>query len=267
MTDLILTGASRGIGFALARAAASSPSRLVLTARDVDRLEALEAEIRERGGSARSIPGDLGTRASAGELGHRLTEVALPGSTLVHNAAIWPSRRVLNDEGFESAFAVNFLGPLALQAPLVQAGRLARILVVSAGLIFRGRFDPERTPTGEDFSGIRTYCTTKLCFAVAMRDFARRHPEVDVLVLHPGVVRTDLGAREGALGWLLSVVKRRWEDPEDCAARLARFLERPRWSQDGQAPWFVEEVETPWPAVTNDEAMVAAILDWAARAH
>ena len=47
-----------------------------------------------------------------------------------------------------------------------------------------------------------------LCFALAMRDVAAAHPELDVVVLHPGVVRTDLGARTGPLGWLLSLVKR-----------------------------------------------------------
>jgi hypothetical protein len=85
-----------------------------------------------------------------------------------------------------------------------------------------------------------------------MRDVAAEHPEIDVVVLHPGVVRTDLGARTGVLGALLSLAKRRWESPETCAARLVRILERPRWSPPGDARWLVEEAEQPWPDVFEE---------------
>jgi hypothetical protein len=76
----------------------------------------------------------------------------------------------------------------------------------------------------------------------------------DVAVVHPGVVRTDLGARSGVLGWLVDRAKRKWEAPEPCAARLVRLLERPRWSAPGNAKWFVLEEELPWPAVTDASA-------------
>jgi len=156
---------------------------------------------------------------------------------------------------------VNHLGPLAMQQRLLEAGRLRRILVVGAGLMIKGRFDPARTPTGEDFSGLRTYPTTKLCFAIAMRDVAAGHPELDVLVVHPGVVRTDLGARQGLLGWLLRQVKRGWEDPAVCAARLGRILARERWSPPGEATWQVLEEPQPWPAVAEDPATRRALRE------
>ncbi|RKG78377.1 SDR family NAD(P)-dependent oxidoreductase [Corallococcus sp. CA049B] len=266
MTDLILTGASRGIGHALALALAPSrDTRLLLVARDAGRLQALAADVERRGGQALAVPGDLGTLAGARELGARLAELVTPGATLVHNAGLWPSQRVLNADGLETAFVTNHLAPLVMQRPLLESGRLRRILVVSAGLIIKGRFDAARTPTGEDFSSIRTYCDTKLCFALAMRDVAAAHPEVDVVVLHPGVVRTDLGARPGPMGWLLSQVKRAWERPEVCAARLARILARERWSPPGDARWLLEEAEQPWPDVAQDVATRQALRDTTAQ--
>jgi NAD(P)-dependent dehydrogenase (short-subunit alcohol dehydrogenase family) len=266
MADLILTGASRGIGHALALALAEKPAaRLILVARDRARLEALAADIERKGGRAIAVPGDLSSRAGARALGQRLTDTVAPGATLVHNAGLWPSKRELTSEGLETAFVVNHLAPLEMQQPLLESGRLRRIMVVSAGLIIKGRFDAARTPTGEDFSSIRTYCDTKLCFALAMRDVAAAHPELDVVVLHPGVVRTELGARTGPIGWLLSLVKRGWEAPEVCAARLARILARERWSPAGEARWLVEEQEQPWPAVAQDEATRRAVRDTTAR--
>lgn len=266
MADLILTGASRGIGHALALALAERrEDRLVLVARDRARLDELVTAVERKGGRAIAVPGDLSSLAEARALGQRLAETVTPGATLIHNAGLWPSKRTLTPEGLETAFVVNHLAPLVMQRALLDAGRLRRVMVVSAGLIVKGHFDAALTPVGGDFSSIRTYCNTKLCFALAMRDVAAAHPELDVVILHPGVVRTDLGARSGPMGWLLSVVKRGWEAPEDCAARLARILARERWSPPGEARWLLEENEQPWPAVAEDERTRRAVRDTTAQ--
>jgi NAD(P)-dependent dehydrogenase (short-subunit alcohol dehydrogenase family) len=266
MADLILTGASRGIGHALSLALAErGGDRLVLVARDRARLDALVTAIERKGGRAIAVPGDLSSVAEARALGQRLAGAVTQGATLVHNAGLWPAKRVLTPDGLEAAFVVNHLAPLVMQRALLDAERLRRVMVVSAGLMVKGRFDAARTPTGDDFSGIRTYCTTKLCFALAMRDVAAAYPALDVVVLHPGVVRTDLGARSGLVGWLLSLVKRGWEAPEVCAARLARILARERWSPAGEARWLIEEEERPWPAVAENEVTRRAVRDTTAR--
>lgn len=244
MPEIILTGASRGIGRALALELGKRDGvDLCLLARDEARLREVAAQCR----SARVLRADLGTLRGAEQGGQQLCDLSWPGAILIHNAGIWPTRRELTADGYERAYVVNHLAPLSLQAPLLAAGKLSRVMVVSAGLIVAGRVDPERTPTGEDFSTFRTYATTKRCFAEATRALAPKQPDVDFLVIHPGVVRTDLGARTGLLGWLLNLVKRRWEAPEVCAARLARVLDRPRWSPPGEAKWYFEEREAPWP--------------------
>jgi NAD(P)-dependent dehydrogenase (short-subunit alcohol dehydrogenase family) len=266
MKDVIVTGASRGIGRALALALAERGTRLVLVARDEARLRELEREVVRRGGQAAVVAGDQGSLASARRLGERLAAVAEPGSTLVQNAGVWPGRRTLTEEGLESAFVVNHLGPLLVQRRLLEAGRLRRVMVVSAGLIAKGSFDVARTPTGDDFSRLKTYANTKLCFAMATLDEAAAHPEVDFLALHPGVVRTDLGASSGLLGALLAWVKRSWEAPEVCAARLAGLLGREeRWSPPGEVRWYFEEQERPWPATARDEAARRSLREVTAR--
>lgn len=262
MDDLILTGASRGIGHALAlELARTRKYRLILVARDAARLESMAGEVRALGSEAVTIAADLGSVSGARRLGQQLVAKVNAGATLVHNAGLWPSRRNFSPEGLESAFVVNHLAPLALQEPLLERGLLARIFVVGAGLMVKGRFDPGRTPKGADFSGFRTYCTTKLCFAVAMRDVAARHPDIDVAVVHPGVVRTDLGARSGLLGWVLARAKRRFEPPERCAARLAKLVLAERWSPPGEARWWMESTQQPWPAAASDPATRASIRD------
>lgn len=257
--DWIVTGASRGIGRALVAALArraASGDRIFSLARHEQRLRELA---REAGGRCEviALPADLSLVGEASEVGRRLAADVRPGAVLVHNAGIWPSRCCVAD-GVEQAFATNCLCPLALQAPLLGSGSIARVLVVSAGLIIAGRFSEQETPFGHDFSVFRTYCSTKLAGAAAMRDVARRHPEVDFLVVHPDVVNTDLGGRSGLLGGVVRLVKRTLETPEVCADRLVRLLDRPKWSEHpGQAPWFFEEKERPWPhVVERDERAV-----------
>lgn len=264
MADLIVTGASRGIGRALVLACpAGTYDSIVLVARDRERLEWLQHELATRGQRAEVVAADLTSLTAARLAGERIAQLVGDGATLVHGAGIWPARRERTVDGLEHAFVINCLAPLALQAPLVP--RLARVLVLGAGFMIKGRFHREKTPTGADFSGFRTYANTKLAGALAMRDAAAAHPELDVAVIHPGVVNTDLGTRDGLVGWLLRRAKRRWETPEVCAARLVRMLARPRWSPPGDARWFVEEAEQPWPAVAEEAAARAAVREVTAR--
>ena len=244
MREIIVSGASRGIGRALALELGQRPdTRLYLIARDGARLHEVAGRCRD----AHVLCADLGLVRDAEQLGKQLAARVQPGAVLVHNSGVWPARHELTAEGYERAYAVNHAAPLALQAPLLAAGKLARVLVISAGLIVTGRVDAARTPQGADFSALRTYANTKRAFAEATRSLAPQYADVDFLVMHPGVVRTDLGAREGLFGTFLRWVKRRWESPEACAARLARTLDEPRWSEPGKASWYFEDKPAPWP--------------------
>ncbi|MFO0554647.1 MAG: SDR family NAD(P)-dependent oxidoreductase [Polyangiaceae bacterium] len=251
----LVTGSSRGIGAALVRALAadarSARLRMILLARDEARLTSLARELEPAEVVVRPV--DLASPSAAAAVGERLASEIEGKAILVHNAGLWPRERVVGaSPAVEASFAVNCLSPLALQAPLLRRGALSRVLVVGAGLMVLGRFDAERTPVGLDFSSFRTYANTKLAGAIAMREAARRYPEVDFAVVHPGVVRTELGDRDGLLGRLLTLAKRRMESPEVCAARLTRLLAIPRWQDSpGAAAWYFEEERRSWPAVAD----------------
>ena len=84
---VLVTGASSGIGAELARAFARSGSSLVLTARSVDRLEALAAELRQKGAAAvRVVVADLALADGPGRLVQRLVEDGVQVDVLVNNA-------------------------------------------------------------------------------------------------------------------------------------------------------------------------------------
>lgn len=266
MNDVVITGASRGIGRAVALALVDQGHRLILVARDEAALSRTAGEIGALGGSAVVVPGDLGSLSGAKKLADALAEVIRADVTLVHNAGLWPTRNEVTADGFERSFVINHLAPLVLQRALIESVPVKRVMAVSAGLIAMGRFRGEATTTGADFSRLRTYCNTKLAFAIATRAEAARYRDIDFLALHPGVVRTELGVDTGLLSTLTRWSKRFFEAPEITGARLARVLARPRWSEPGSARWLFEETEKPWPKTASNQTTVARVRDETARA-
>jgi NAD(P)-dependent dehydrogenase (short-subunit alcohol dehydrogenase family) len=132
----LVTGASRGLGLALARALAVEGWGLVLNARGVDALAAAAAELAAQT-TVRALPGDVADEA------HRRALVAaardLGGlDVLVHNASTLgptplPTLAEYPVEALEQVYRVNVLAPLRLTQlalPLLRPG--GRILAVTS---------------------------------------------------------------------------------------------------------------------------------------
>jgi 3-oxoacyl-[acyl-carrier protein] reductase len=83
----VVTGASRGIGAAIARRLASDGARVALVARDRARLKTVAAEIERRGGDALSVVADLTDESAVDDLFERIDRWADHIDFLVNNAA------------------------------------------------------------------------------------------------------------------------------------------------------------------------------------
>ncbi len=84
----LVTGASAGIGVALARELARHGAKLILTARRVDRLEALAAELRAQGTEVRVLAADLNDPAAPQQLFDAIDGLKLEVEILVNNAGL-----------------------------------------------------------------------------------------------------------------------------------------------------------------------------------
>lgn len=115
----VVTGASSGIGEALAGALAARGTHVVLVARSVERLRALAAQIEAAGGRATVMPIDLSTPGAAQRVYDEVERLALGVDTLVNNAGF----------GFFGTFeseAPAHLGEM-LQVNVVALTELARL--------------------------------------------------------------------------------------------------------------------------------------------
>jgi NAD(P)-dependent dehydrogenase (short-subunit alcohol dehydrogenase family) len=125
---VLVTGASRGLGAALARRLGRAGVRLALVARGAEELEAVAREIRAAGGEAHALPGDVGEKRDA----HRLAgaAAALVGAldVVVHNASTLGATPLVplletDCEDLERVLAVNLVGPFRLTK--IVAGAMA----------------------------------------------------------------------------------------------------------------------------------------------
>jgi 3-oxoacyl-[acyl-carrier protein] reductase len=138
MSTYLVTGASGGIGTAVCARLASSGNRLILAARDADRLKSLQASLPGTGHEIAIV--DMASDESVGRFSRQLAElgVSLDGAILMP-----PQPHAANDplpesDVWRTLFQTSFIGPLAtLKAaiaqmrPDVSAGRRAKIVIVS----------------------------------------------------------------------------------------------------------------------------------------
>jgi NAD(P)-dependent dehydrogenase (short-subunit alcohol dehydrogenase family) len=120
---VVVTGASRGLGAALATKLAAEGARVVLVARAEEALEAVAARIRARGGEAYAVAGDVGDAGATVRLAGTASALAGPIDVLVHNAStLGPDALVplfdTEPDDFVRTLHVNLVGPFRLTRAL-----------------------------------------------------------------------------------------------------------------------------------------------------
>jgi short-subunit dehydrogenase len=207
---VLLTGASGGLGEAIARALAERGAQLVLSGRRADALEALAREL-----GAEAVPCDLSDRAAV----ERLADAAGAVDVLVANAGLPGSGTLLRLEQDE----IDRVLEVNLRAPIALARRLAPAMVERGRgqLVFVASFAGKLPSAGES----TIYTATKFGlrgFAHVLRAQMKRK-NVGVSLVTPGPVReAGMFARGGGKPPRLIGTS----SPKDVGDAVVRAIER-----------------------------------------
>ncbi|MDL5361786.1 SDR family NAD(P)-dependent oxidoreductase [Halalkalicoccus sp. NIPERK01] len=212
----VVTGASRGIGRAIALSLAEAGADVVPAARSEESLETVVGEIEDRGGDSLFQPTDVTDEADVETLFERVGEEMGSPDVLVNNAGINPgdalgTPEAVAMEGYDRTLDVNLRGAF-LCARIAGEGSVESVVNVASvgGLVGLPRQHPY-VASKHGLVGI-----TK---SMAI-DWA---PEVRVNAVAPGYVATELTKEamenEGLKESLLSRTPlERFADPEEIAA-------------------------------------------------
>jgi 3-oxoacyl-[acyl-carrier protein] reductase len=185
MLNVVVTGASRGLGLTIAQALAMSGFRVIAVARNQSGL--LENAQAELGESLHFRPCDLGKLDSLPGLARGLRKEFGPIYGLVNNVGIG-SHGVLAtmaDSSIEELVRVNMLSPILLTKYLMRSmlsSRAGRIVNISSITATNGT------------AGAAVYAATKAALEGFTRSLAREIGELDIAVnaVAPGFVATDM---------------------------------------------------------------------------
>ncbi len=221
---ILITGASSGIGRALARELAPHGPHLLLVARSQKTLETLADELLELGAtSAQALVADVSDPQAREAVVGRIREQWGSLDLLVNNAGISAHGRFASqtEQTLRQIMEVNFFAAAELTRltiPLLREGQDS--MVVNVGSILGHRGIPHNSE----------YCASKFAlrgWSEALRPELRREG-ISLLLVSPGTTDTEffehLVSQEGQLPW----GKTRGISPEQVARQIVRGIERNR---------------------------------------
>jgi len=132
---VIVTGASNGIGRAIAETFAAEGAKTVLVARRAELLDEVAAGIKAKGGEALPLPADLTREDEIAALFAKAVKAYGRLDVLVNNSGVYEFSAIedLTEQQFNTMFNVNVLGPLLVtQAAVKHLGEGASIINIGS---------------------------------------------------------------------------------------------------------------------------------------
>ncbi len=182
----LVTGASSGIGEAVARELARRGAAVGLLARRVERLEALADEIRSAGGRAVAVACDVARDGEIEGAARRVRGELGPISMVVANAGLGVSGQVdeVGVEGFRRQYETNVFGVVRTVQATVEDLRSTRGVIAILGSV-AGYFGVR---------GQAPYCSSKAAVRVIAQSLwaELRRDGVGVVLVSPGYVESEI---------------------------------------------------------------------------
>ncbi len=230
--NILITGGTDGIGKATAHQLAKMGARLLLVSRNRDKGEAAVSEIIRISGSetVTFLQADLSlvreVRQAAAHIRQRFERL----DVLVHSAGgTFPGRRTLTDEGFELAFAIQYLARFVLTNELLDLLRAApapQVLSIAGGAYGSKQVDFDNLHGEKSYGKFKAIGKTAAMNYLLTLGQLARYQDITFYNYGPGLVRTATSTENVAIMRLLmNTVGRLFSrSPEQAANDIVALL-------------------------------------------
>lgn len=211
--NLLITGASRGLGLAMAAEALERGHRVYAGVRDPEKKNARLSELESRfGGKLVCVRLDVTDESGIAELAAEMNREGRTLGAIVNNAAVLEERNTpierVDMEAVARSFDINLFGPMRVAKhflPLLTEERAALVNISS-----------EAGSLTNAYPGDYPYAISKTALNMLTEQLRKylRDREIAVYSVHPGWVKTDMGGEQAPT------------DPRKSAAGILDLIER-----------------------------------------
>lgn len=192
---ILLTGGTSGLGREAVTNLAASGANVIFSGRSAQRANEVLTQVREGGGSAHFIEGDLADHAAVEALATTTATLTERLDVLIHNGGTLSRAFTLSPQGHELTGEVHLVAPFALTSlllPLLVRGTgeaPSRVITMTSGGMYGSRFSISELDRGaEEYNGVKMYSSAKRAQTVLMIESARRLGDSGIRChsVHPG---------------------------------------------------------------------------------
>lgn len=198
----VITGATSGIGYGIAKGLAAKDLDLVLIGRDIRKGQQVVEALRSQRESAliSYYNMDLCSQKQIRLTGEEIKSKHPRIDVLINNAGVWTSKCEFTEERIEKQFAVNHLAYFLLTHllyPNIVRADEGRIINIGSDSHKFGKINFDDLNLERSYHGLKAYGQSKLANLLFTYELHRTKKEdhVSVYCVQPGLVKTDIGVK------------------------------------------------------------------------